>query len=70
MRTQIIEHIIAELKVVPEHLKVHKKEMKNDSINTWSTLKLLQLSSSKCQDNMSLHAQKWSDISGFWSDIS
>ena len=22
---------------------------------------------SKCQDNMSLHAQKWSDISGFWS---
>ena len=25
---------------------------------------------SKCQDNMSLHAQKWSDISGFWSDIS
>ena len=25
---------------------------------------------SKCQDNMSLHAQKWSDIYGFWSDIS
>ena len=40
--------------------------------NTWSSI--IQSSeltnNSKCQDNMSLHAQKWSDISGFWSDIS